>query len=225
VEQIEKMQKENLESLTKFITRLLNHITNTVSGLSGPDPAPADSGLDESKHLGVTYTIPDRWSNDSAMDSRNAGSAASMLPPLVLFKICSIIWSSVQQQIPDYDPVWAVGAFFFLRTICPAILSPVSADNNYVLQDVDPKSLTANSRRNLVLAAKVVQNISANVQREKEKYMNVLSDMTEQYHPKLRDFVTKISTQNDARSASLVGRKDEAKTAKACAALDKYVTL
>jgi hypothetical protein len=116
--------------------------------------------------------------------------------PEMLYRICSAIRKKVSQNIENYDAIAAASAFVFLRTVCPAIISPVSNDHNYVLPHVT--SLTPEVRRSLILTAKVIQNISTGSKREKEKWMTLTYDLTDKYHDRMRSFIADISAKEFA---------------------------
>lgn len=71
--------------------------------------------------------------------------------PQEFFYICQSIYKEVKAEFPDY-PYRAVGAFVFLRLICPALVNP-EAENIVIIT-------TAQSRRPLISLAKAIQNIA-----------------------------------------------------------------
>lgn len=72
--------------------------------------------------------------------------------PCVFKEVCATIQSAVQPRFPESKES-AVSAFFFLRYICPALVSP---DSNGLLEAAPPPEI----RRSLLLLAKVVQNMA-----------------------------------------------------------------
>lgn len=83
-----------------------------------------------------------------------------------------------------------VSSFFFLRFICPAILSP----SLFKLTQKYPNEKVA---RCLTLVAKVIQNL-ANFSRfgGKEQYMDVFNEFVEAEIPAMRNFLSAIASDN-----------------------------
>jgi hypothetical protein len=83
-----------------------------------------------------------------------------------------------------------VGGFVLLRYLTPAIVTPESFD--LVPEGV---SVTPKGRRNLILIAKVLQNISnAQTFDKKEEYMTVLNDVVNENSPRMVTYLNMIST-------------------------------
>jgi hypothetical protein len=81
--------------------------------------------------------------------------------------ICSVLWCNVEAKFGQFKYA-AVGGFFFLRFLCPAILTP----DAHGMIPVVSKEL----RRTLTLMAKVLQNISNGVEfGAKEEFMICLN--------------------------------------------------
>jgi hypothetical protein len=80
----------------------------------------------------------------------------------------------------------AIGGFFFLRFVCPAITAP----HVYGLLDTPPNTLT---QRQLVLISKVLQSLAnMALPGKKEKYMTLLLDFIESGIPKMGKFYDEI---------------------------------
>ncbi|KJZ78890.1 hypothetical protein HIM_01663 [Hirsutella minnesotensis 3608] len=90
--------------------------------------------------------------------------ASSASVPASFRNICSIISEAVSAKFPNAKYT-AVGAFIFLRFICPAIVAPETEG----LVSTTP---TKEMRRGLLLIAKIIQNLANNVLfGAKEPYM------------------------------------------------------
>jgi neurofibromin 1 len=96
--------------------------------------------------------------------------SSTFMAPACFRAVCNIILESVKNRFPE-SKYTAVGSFIFLRFFCPVIVSPESAGL------VKPGLIDKESRRGLLIIAKVVQNIANNVLfGSKEVYMVVLND-------------------------------------------------
>eukprot|EP01156_Anaeramoeba_ignava_P002043 Anaeramoba_ignava/a217389_174.p1 GENE.a217389_174~~a217389_174.p1 ORF type:complete len:791 (+),score=185.42 a217389_174:13-2385(+) len=109
--------------------------------------------------------------------------------------ICKQIRNLTQEFFPNadkYDSSALIGSFFILRFLNPAIVTPTA----YHL--VEGK-LTPNSRRNLTLLAKILQNLSNMVDSfgKKEAYMAVLRDFMLEQRKKLCDFLERLCRVED----------------------------
>ncbi|ELR15903.1 PH domain containing protein [Acanthamoeba castellanii str. Neff] len=79
----------------------------------------------------------------------------------------------------------AIGGFFFLRFLCPAIVSPES----YGLVDSGAATLTGANRRPLILVSKVLQSIANGVQfGKKEPYMIPMNELMQVNIAKVHNF-------------------------------------
>ncbi|KAF8577060.1 hypothetical protein K439DRAFT_586493 [Ramaria rubella] len=101
--------------------------------------------------------------------------ASTLELPSILVDICHHISITVNQVWPDSRSS-AVGGFLFLRFICPAIVSPASIDIEVPGQADQNDS---NSRRCLVIIAKILQNLSNNIKFGKEAHMIFLNPLLE----------------------------------------------
>jgi len=89
---------------------------------------------------------------------------------------------------PKFPGSWekAIGGFLFLRLLCSAITVP---DSYGLTKDIP----SPNARRNLVLVAKVLQNLANNVLfGDKETYMTKLNDFISTNIPKLSIFYDQL---------------------------------
>ncbi|KAJ3192593.1 Neurofibromin 1 [Irineochytrium annulatum] len=107
--------------------------------------------------------------------------------PDSLRSVCHSISTIAGRKFPEAR-VTSIGAFVFLRFICPAIVAPES-------HDVVPMFSSKDIRRGLVLAAKVVQNLANNVLfGTKEKFMEDLNDSLRKNIGRVHAFLRNIST-------------------------------
>jgi neurofibromin 1 len=94
--------------------------------------------------------------------------------------------SAVSQKYHDYK-YKSVGAFFFLRFVVPSITTP----HIYGLLEIPPDEM---SQRNLILLAKVLQNLANEVQfGSKEDYMTKLNDFISENINSLHIFLDSIA--------------------------------
>jgi len=104
--------------------------------------------------------------------------------------ICYILRFYVRQKWPlEGEGPWvtAVAGFFFLRFLCPPIVTP---DAHGVI-DAPP---SADGRRKLLLIAKVIQHLANNASfKGKEIYLDPLNDWVTTFSQGLSEFLDKIS--------------------------------
>lgn len=85
----------------------------------------------------------------------------------------------------------SIGSFLFLRFFGPALVSP----NNFGLIEGD---INAKTRRNLILVAKTIQNLSNFVKfGAKEPYMKVMNDFMQKTHSNLELIIDLITTSEN----------------------------
>ncbi|UNI16248.1 Ras GTPase activating protein ira2 [Purpureocillium takamizusanense] len=112
--------------------------------------------------------------------------ASELLVPSSFRRICCIISDTVSHRFPNAKYT-AVGAFMFLRFICPAIVAPESEG---LVSTVPTKEM----RRGLLLIAKVIQNLANNVLfGTKEPYMFPLNPFLVQNIGFVTTFLSRIS--------------------------------
>ncbi|PNY29463.1 Pentafunctional AROM polypeptide [Tolypocladium capitatum] len=112
--------------------------------------------------------------------------ASSSHVPASFRKICNIISEAVSPRFPNAKYT-AVGAFVFLRFICPAIVAPESEG---LLSTAPTKEM----RRGLLLIAKIIQNLANNVLfGTKEPYMFPLNPFLVQNIKLVTEFLREIS--------------------------------
>jgi len=85
----------------------------------------------------------------------NVQESISMLP-LTFFTLFGELQKQVETKFPTQGRQ-AVGGFFFLRFICPSLISP---ETNGLFRE--KTHLSSDTRRVLVLVSKIIQNISNN---------------------------------------------------------------
>jgi hypothetical protein len=98
----------------------------------------------------------------------------------------------------------AIGGFFYLRFICPAITAP----HAYGLLQAPPNAV---SQRQLVLIGKVIQNLAnMTMPGAKETFMQELNDFFSRNIPKMKLFYTEILQENtnDQEETSVVETTD-----------------
>lgn len=83
-------------------------------------------------------------------------SSLDHLPDSLRF-ICVVLWCNVEKKFGDFKFA-ALGGFFFLRFLCPALLTP---DSHGL---IGSSSVSKEFRRTLTLLAKALQNISNGVE-------------------------------------------------------------
>jgi hypothetical protein len=102
---------------------------------------------------------------------------------------CYHLYTEVGKKFPDLCST-AVGGFFCLRFVCPAIIAP----EQYQLVS---GALSATSRRILVLVSKLLQNISNGVTgSSKERFMTLMNDFVQNSSAKLNQFFSLISVSS-----------------------------
>eukprot|EP01116_Phalansterium_solitarium_P011261 TRINITY_DN26892_c0_g1_i1.p1 TRINITY_DN26892_c0_g1~~TRINITY_DN26892_c0_g1_i1.p1 ORF type:complete len:756 (-),score=243.85 TRINITY_DN26892_c0_g1_i1:278-2545(-) len=117
------------------------------------------------------------------------------LVPYGIRWICKQIRELAKEKFPNAtrEQVCSlIGGFFLLRFINPAVVTPQA------FMVVDTK-LTANSRRNLTMLAKVLQNLANNIQfgGMKEFFMAPLNEFLSSCRPRLNDFLEELTRVDD----------------------------
>lgn len=108
--------------------------------------------------------------------------------------ICSDLRAIVGKKFQDFWPR-AVGGFFFLRFICPAIASPTTTGlmNSGLL-------ISKNARRTLILVTKVLQNV-ANQTAFNEPWMSQAEECVKENIPLVEKFLEGISHEEEKAAA------------------------
>ena len=108
--------------------------------------------------------------------------------------------NEVIKKFPDFPETkqQVVTGFYFLRFICPALVSPERHGllNSEEQQNNNnpPYILTAQNRRSLVLISKVLQNLANDVEfGEKESYMTVMNSLIRKKRKAMQLFFESIS--------------------------------
>lgn len=109
--------------------------------------------------------------------------------------ICKQILHLCKQKFPQATRAQScslIGGFFLLRFINPAIVTPQA----FMLVE---SKLSANTRRNLTLLAKVLQNLANNIQfgGVKEFYMAPLNPVLEKNRERINDFLERLTMVED----------------------------
>lgn len=120
--------------------------------------------------------------------------------PPILRIVCADVRRSVGAKFADFWPR-AVGAFFFLRFVCPAIAAPSNAG---LVVHIPPR----NARRTLILITKVLQNI-ANRTTSSEGWMSSLEDVIAAQTVQVEKFLDALSAPgslvNETTAEAAVG--------------------
>jgi len=107
--------------------------------------------------------------------------------PLNMRKLFNLIRQLVAQCFPEAE-LKAIGAFLFLRLICPAIITP----NQYGL--IEDEITNPLARRALTLIAKVLQNLANSVLMFNEDYMEPLDSFLVENSKRMNTLYEKISS-------------------------------
>ncbi|RDA86328.1 hypothetical protein CP532_4331 [Ophiocordyceps camponoti-leonardi (nom. inval.)] len=146
------------------------------------DPARVTTKEELQKNATQLQIVAKMFMDDICASSHN------MPPPFR--KICSIIAKIVSCRFPNAKYT-AVGAFVFLRFICPAIVAP---ESDRLVSNVPTKEM----RRGLLLIAKIIQNLANNVLfGAKEPYMFPLNPFLVQHIHLVTGFLREISVPPD----------------------------
>jgi hypothetical protein len=108
--------------------------------------------------------------------------------PLPIRRLCSIMHDSVLQKFPQHGSI-AIGSFFFLRFINPALSLPEQF--NLV------PSVTPDVRRSMILITKVLQQLANEVDTFKEQYMAPFSSFVQKHKQPLREFYHELCSCRD----------------------------
>lgn len=100
--------------------------------------------------------------------------------PFEIREIANTLQTAVLKRFPN-SKYSAIGGFFFLRFVCPAVLAPELFDMSL------PEERSADLRRPLVLVAKILQQI-ANDQKFNEPHMEPLNDLISKWTVKVHQF-------------------------------------
>jgi len=107
--------------------------------------------------------------------------------PLNMRKFFNVLRQLVKQCFPESE-LRAIGAFFFLRFVCPAIVAPQGFK---VVEDIveDPEA-----RRALTLVAKVLQNLANESSHFREEFMEPLNPFLQRNAETMAKFFDELST-------------------------------
>jgi len=108
--------------------------------------------------------------------------------PIPIRRLCAIMRDSVLEKFPQQGNI-AIGSFFFLRFINPALSLP----EQYELVP----SVTPDIRRSMILITKVLQQLANEVDTFKEQYMAPFSPFVQKYKEPLRQFYREICSCQD----------------------------
>jgi neurofibromin 1 len=108
--------------------------------------------------------------------------------PLPIRRLCAIMHDSVQEKFPQHGSI-AIGSFFFLRFINPALSLP----EQYELVP----SVTPDVRRSMILITKVLQQLANEVDTFKEQYMAPFAPFVLKHKERLHRFYREICSCQD----------------------------
>ena len=132
--------------------------------------------------------------------------------PFEIREIANTLQTAVLKKFPN-SKYSAIGGFFFLRFVCPAVLAPESCDVAFSEERMSAL------RRPLVLVAKVLQQI-ANDQKFNEPHMEPLNELISKWTVKVHQFFDQLvqkdtSALHKERDRVLEQMKDEEEMEKA----------
>ncbi|EGF81694.1 hypothetical protein BATDEDRAFT_34519 [Batrachochytrium dendrobatidis JAM81] len=168
-----------------FLYVTLRPIIRTLSEMNPPlsfeiDPSRVDQGENLSTNMSNLRSVTQDFLTNIF------GNVAHF--PVKLRLICAKVSESVTSKFPSAG-LLGVGAFVFLRFICPAIVAPEA--HNLTRTPIHQKEL----RRGLILITKVVQNLANCVLfGAKEAFMISLNGLLETNQDAVRAFLSEIST-------------------------------
>ncbi|KNC47806.1 uncharacterized protein AMSG_04035 [Thecamonas trahens ATCC 50062] len=138
--------------------------------------------------------------------------------PTPLRKLCAALMASVDTKFPE-SHFKVVGGYFFLRYLCPAVVSPPA----YSLMDSFPKKT---AHRGLVLIAKSLQNLANNVpfSANKERYLLDMNDFIEANVERLNEFFEALATVDDEVELPPPADIDAAKALQVRVDLQRYLS-
>ncbi|KAJ6229826.1 inhibitory regulator protein ira1-related [Anaeramoeba flamelloides] len=109
--------------------------------------------------------------------------------PISFYKISNILKATVERKFKNCTNI-VIAGFFFLRFICPAIISPENAN-------LVKERIPVEVRRALILIAKALQNLANGVMfGEKEKFMIPLNKFIEENKENFNQLVIQLSNAN-----------------------------
>eukprot|EP01087_Luapelamoeba_hula_P001442 TRINITY_DN1115_c0_g1_i1.p1 TRINITY_DN1115_c0_g1~~TRINITY_DN1115_c0_g1_i1.p1 ORF type:complete len:2561 (-),score=353.59 TRINITY_DN1115_c0_g1_i1:117-7799(-) len=124
------------------------------------DPAKLAPGQDRGKNIENVTRVSGDFLRAIVMSTENC--------PLPFREICNFLKTQVGKRFPGAEHS-AIGGFFMLRFLCPAIVAP----DGFAL--VPPVALSPELRRGLVLTTKVLQNLANKVMFNKEPHMEEMN--------------------------------------------------
>ncbi|KAJ6237652.1 neurofibromin [Anaeramoeba flamelloides] len=109
--------------------------------------------------------------------------------PISFYKISNILKTTVESKFKNCTNI-VIAGFFFLRFICPAIISPENAD-------LVKERIPVEVRRALILITKALQNLANGVMfGNKEEFMIPLNKFIESNQENFNQLVIKLSNAN-----------------------------
>jgi hypothetical protein len=109
--------------------------------------------------------------------------------PVPIRRLCAIMHNSVLQKYPQHGSI-AIGSFFFLRFMNPALTLP----EQYALV---PSVPNPDVRRSMILITKVLQQLANEVDTFKEQYMAPFGPFVRKHKEPLRQFYHEICSCQD----------------------------
>eukprot|EP01103_Thecamoeba_quadrilineata_P000018 TRINITY_DN10010_c0_g1_i1.p1 TRINITY_DN10010_c0_g1~~TRINITY_DN10010_c0_g1_i1.p1 ORF type:complete len:470 (+),score=90.50 TRINITY_DN10010_c0_g1_i1:123-1532(+) len=138
------------------------------------DPNRLDSGEDIEKNIANLFEITKAFLNEicSSVD----------LCPMPLRILCGLLRNEVRRKFPEAT-MSAIGGFFFLRFVCPALVTPET------FNFFGNVSISLSARRSLILVSKLLQSLTNGVPfGDKEAYMIPLNNFIFEHMPSVTQF-------------------------------------
>eukprot|EP01105_Mastigella_eilhardi_P008040 TRINITY_DN1984_c0_g1_i2.p1 TRINITY_DN1984_c0_g1~~TRINITY_DN1984_c0_g1_i2.p1 ORF type:complete len:863 (+),score=245.36 TRINITY_DN1984_c0_g1_i2:1382-3970(+) len=128
--------------------------------------------------------------------------------------VARYFYECARRYFPELNSLPFVGAFVLLRFVNPAVTSPelyglLGPSSSSAPSAVKQRTLSPTVYRNLVLVAKVMQNISNGVMfNTKEAYMTKVNAYVERNIPRLWGFLSEVINSNVSSAQNLVRDSD-----------------
>jgi len=158
-------------------------LTGSSVSLMGPvmlevDPSKMDEAQDDQVNTLQLWLIAQKLFSSLAKSTSTV--------PSEIRQILKHVFDETSKKFEEHDAYKAMGAFFFLRFVCPSLMAP----QLYGLLKMPPHSI---AQRQLVLLAKVLQNLANDtLPGKKEGYMAKLDEFITSNQDALRRFYDNI---------------------------------
>ncbi|MDP2439718.1 MAG: hypothetical protein Q8P67_28545, partial [archaeon] len=176
---------------TEYLKKTLKPLLSSVVYSSGGfeiDPnrlGPADSVKDNVQNLLAVVTM---------FTSKIMRSVDAV--PFHLRKVLAHLSAVIRLKFPDAE-VAVLGSFFFLRFICPTIISPLESG-------IWTDKIPPHSARCLVLISKTLQNLANGVLfGQKEPFMEPLNPFIQEHIPQVKTFYEGLTSNIDEDTTAI----------------------